>query len=335
MTRTRRRRRSATLLLVVSALVGQACGEPSKPTASGPPSSSGPVTKPTTSAFEATAYPPDGDAPCNQVGSHRTRPRAPMPAPSGRIRADRRRTVEFQLCAPDVAFRTRLAFPAFAINDTAWLQSHIDPGRGTDQAIVQQVNGTGPYRLESWNHGSEIILVRNDDYWGLAARTERVVVRWRNDPAGRLGELQSGSVDGIDDVGPGGADTIANDVSLQAVPRAGLNVFYIGFNNTYAPFDNPKVRQAIAMGIDRDRIVQAFYPPGSEVASHFSPCAIPYGCAGDAWYQFDPPPRARCSRTPASPTASRPPSSTALSLARTCPTRRRLHSISRRSSWPT
>ncbi len=38
------------------------------------------------------------------------------------------------------------------------------------------------------------------------------------------------------------------------------------------------------MGIDRERIVDNFYPPGSEVATHFTPCAIPNGCAGDQWY---------------------------------------------------
>jgi ABC-type transport system substrate-binding protein len=58
--------------------------------------------------------------------------------------------------------------------------------------------------------------------------------------------------------------------------------------NTYPPFDNEKVRQAIAMSIDRQRIVDNFYPAGSEVASHFTPCSIPNGCVGDAWYEFDP-----------------------------------------------
>jgi ABC-type transport system substrate-binding protein len=42
------------------------------------------------------------------------------------------------------------------------------------------------------------------------------------------------------------------------------------------------------MGIDRQRIVDTFYPPGSEVASHFTPCPIPGGCTGDEWYSFDP-----------------------------------------------
>jgi ABC-type transport system substrate-binding protein len=58
--------------------------------------------------------------------------------------------------------------------------------------------------------------------------------------------------------------------------------------NTFPPFDNVLVRQAVAMGIDRQRIVDTFYPVGSEVASHFTPCTIPNACDGDAWYDFDP-----------------------------------------------
>ncbi len=74
----------------------------------------------------------------------------------------------------------------------------------------------------------------------------------------------------------------------SSIPRTALNVFYVGFTNTAAPFDNEKVRQAIAQGIDRKRIVDNFYPPGSEVASHFTPCDIAGGCSGDEWYAYDP-----------------------------------------------
>ena len=42
------------------------------------------------------------------------------------------------------------------------------------------------------------------------------------------------------------------------------------------------------MGIDRQRIVDNFYPKGSIVAAHFTPCAIPGGCEGEEWYKFDP-----------------------------------------------
>ena len=42
------------------------------------------------------------------------------------------------------------------------------------------------------------------------------------------------------------------------------------------------------MGIDRKRIVETYFPPGSEVATHYTPCAIPHGCTGDPWYEYDP-----------------------------------------------
>jgi ABC-type transport system substrate-binding protein len=54
------------------------------------------------------------------------------------------------------------------------------------------------------------------------------------------------------------------------------------------PLSYEAVRQAIAMGIDRQAIVDKFYPVGSVVASHFTPCAIPGGCEGEEWYPYDP-----------------------------------------------
>jgi ABC-type transport system substrate-binding protein len=58
--------------------------------------------------------------------------------------------------------------------------------------------------------------------------------------------------------------------------------------NTFEPWGDPLVRKAIALGIDRQRIVDNFYPEGSVVASHFTPCSIPNGCQGEEWYEFDP-----------------------------------------------
>jgi ABC-type transport system substrate-binding protein len=58
--------------------------------------------------------------------------------------------------------------------------------------------------------------------------------------------------------------------------------------NTFTPFDDVNVRKAVAMGIDRQRIVDNFYPEGSVVPTHFTPCSIANGCTGEAWYDFDP-----------------------------------------------
>ena len=272
-------------ILAVFALVLAACGQqgtsPSATEDESEPAASEPAaTEDDGAAFEAMSYPEDGPAEC---GAEATDTNDAYTGNIEQIRAEDERTVVFDLCNPDVAFLPKVAFTSFAINDTAYLEANAESGR-----IVAEPNGTGPYRLESWSRGSEIILTANPDYWGEAPLSETVIFRWSAEAAQRLVELQSGAVDGIDNPGPDDFETIEADPNLQLLPRPGLNTFYIGFNNTYEPFDNAQVRQAIAMGIDRERIVNEFYPPGSEVASHFTPCDIPFGCEGEEWYEFDP-----------------------------------------------
>jgi ABC-type transport system substrate-binding protein len=101
-----------------------------------------------------------------------------------------------------------------------------------------------------------------------------VIFRWNSESAARLTELQAGNVDGIDNPGPLDFPVIEGDANLQLLPREGLNVLYIGTNNTYPPFDNVKVRQAIGYALDKQRIVDNFFPPGSSVADQFMPTSI-------------------------------------------------------------
>ena len=288
MTRSRRWSPRIAALTAAAAIVFAACGGSTASTAPSEGATSAPTTAPeSTAPFTAMVYPETGEAPCGEAAA----PDAEHSAYTGnfkKISATDEKTVVFELCNPDVAFLSKIAFTSFAINDTAWLESKIDPAGTTNQAIVSEVNGTGPYKLDAWNRGSDITMSRNDAYWGDKAKTEQLIVRWSTEAAQRLVELQSGTVDGIDNVGPTDFATVEGNADLALKPREGLNVFYVGFNNKFAPFDNVLVRQAIALGIDRQRIVDNFYPPGSEVASHFTPCSIPNGCAGEAWYDFDP-----------------------------------------------
>lgn len=192
-------------------------------------------------------------------------------------------TVQFTLCSPDPAFPSKAAFTSFAIQPSEWLESTGGTGE-----LLEHPIGTGPYMLSNWARGEEVVFTRFDGYWGEPAQTETLIFRWSSEAAQRLVELQSGTVDAIDNPNPADFATIEGDSNLQLIERPALNVFYVGMNNTYPPFDNEMVRQAVAMAIDRQRIVDNFYPAGSEVASHFTPCSIPNGCAGDSWYEFDP-----------------------------------------------
>ena len=192
-------------------------------------------------------------------------------------------TVQFDLCVPDPAFLPKAAFSVFAVQPKEYLEYAMMDGK-----ILEKPVGTGPYYVENWARGDSITFKRFNDYWGEKAKTETLVFKWASEGAARLLELQSGTVDGIDNPTPDDFETIKNDANLQLKDREALNVFYIGMTNTFAPFDNVKVRQAVAMGIDRQRIVDNFLPKGSTVASHFTPCAIPNGCVGEEYYEFDP-----------------------------------------------
>lgn len=199
------------------------------------------------------------------------------------IAAEDESTVKFDLCYPDPAFPSKVAFSAFAIQSSDYLES-----TGGTGDILEKPVGTGPYKVEQWERGNQLVFTRNEDYWGDPAKTPTLVFRWSAESAQRLLELQSGTVDGIDNIGPEDFATVEADSTLQLKERPALNIFYVGMNNKFAPFDDETVRQAIAMGIDRQRIVDNFYPAGSEVADYFTPCSIPNGCVGETWYEFDP-----------------------------------------------
>jgi ABC-type transport system substrate-binding protein len=249
----------------------------STPTPSGQ-ASSGP--------FVPMVYPEDGPAPCDQDASDRPE-YGPYRGSIRRISATDAATVVFELCDSDPAFLAKIASPALAIDDTAWLQTRIDPESGS-QRILVEANGTGPFRLDAFGSGRDVTLSRFDRYWGDRSRTGAVVFVGEPDDATRLAKLREGSVDAIDIVAPSDVDAVVENPELSLLPRPGLNVAYIGFNDRFAPFDKEIVRRALSIGIDRRAIVETAFPPGTEVASHFLPCAIPFGCIGGAWPGQDP-----------------------------------------------
>ncbi len=192
-------------------------------------------------------------------------------------------TVRFTMCKPVPAFPAIIAFTAFGIQPSEWI---AETGGGGD--ILEHPIGTGPFVLDNWARGDSITFKRFDGYWGEPAKAETLVFRWATEGAARLLELQAGTVDQITNVSPDDFETVSNDPNLQLLRLSNPNILYLAMTNTFEPFNDPLVREAIALGIDRQRIVDNFYPEGSEVASHFTPCSIPNGCAGEAWYDFDP-----------------------------------------------
>jgi ABC-type transport system substrate-binding protein len=220
--------------------------------------------------FEAVAY--DESAQCGTEG---------YAGNLAGIEAVDELTVRFTLCNPDVAFPAKVAFSALGIHPSENLEE-------TGGAPIDAPIGTGPYRLEAWERGSQIVLTANEDYWGDQPAIPTVVFRWSAESAQRLVELQAGDVDGIDNVGTEDFPTVSDDPNLQLLEREPLNVFYLGFNVDKPPFDDERVRQAVGYAIDKERLIENFYPEGSQAADQFLPPGINMYEEGAEGYTYDP-----------------------------------------------
>ncbi|MFC1878407.1 ABC transporter substrate-binding protein [Chloroflexota bacterium] len=194
-------------------------------------------------------------------------------------------TVEFTMCKPDPAFPAKAAFTPFGIYPQEWLDANANVDN--QETLLSAPVGTGPFMLEEWARGDSITFKKFEDYWGDKPAYDTLVFRWATEGAARLLELQSGTVDQITNLSPDDYETVKADANLNFLPIANPNILYLAMTNTFEPFDNVDVRKAVAMGIDRQRIVDNFYAEGSVVPTHFTPCSIANGCAGDPWYEFD------------------------------------------------
>jgi peptide/nickel transport system substrate-binding protein len=182
-------------------------------------------------------------------------------------------------------FLGALTLTTFAIQSpTAMAKYGADKGRLTKDGVYVPggtygtpggvTAGTGPYKLESWTVGDKLVLVRNDDYWGKKAFLRRIILVPIADNAARLQALQTGEIQGYDNVEPQDVATIQKDPNLKVIDRPSFNVGYVTINQAVKPFDNLKVRQALAHALDRPGVVKSFYAGRGTVAHQFQPPAV-------------------------------------------------------------
>ncbi|MFO7545982.1 MAG: ABC transporter substrate-binding protein, partial [Trueperaceae bacterium] len=148
--------------------------------------------------------------------------------------------------------------------------------------------GTGPFKFVEWTEGERVVLERNDDYWNGPAQVERVIFRGITEPTARLAELQSGTIDIAVLLAADDLSTVENDANLKtAIADAEMNVGYIAMHQDSSPFEDVRVRQAVAHAIDRDLIIESFYAGlGVTASDHLSPVLFGHG---EPWpYDYDP-----------------------------------------------
>ncbi|MDY0339781.1 MAG: ABC transporter substrate-binding protein [Coriobacteriia bacterium] len=177
-------------------------------------------------------------------------------------------TVQINLTAPNTAFLANLAMSLAApiISPTA-----LEAG---DNSVMENPVGTGPYKFVEWNKGENIVLVRNDEYWGEPAKTKNVVFRFIADNSARVLALSNGEVDMIDGIDATVVDQITEGGG-ELFEAAGMNISYMAYNTTTSPFKDQAARVAFSQAIDREELVKSLYQGYSDVADTILPTFVP------------------------------------------------------------
>ena len=178
-------------------------------------------------------------------------------------------TVQITLCNTDALFEQKAASLGLSIHPAEYVNATQGEGDLLTHAI-----GTGPLKLVNWDQGNEIVFERYDDYWGEPSIEDIVILRWNSEAAARATELRAGTIDGMKFANPDDIPVFRADPNFNLVDIPPLTGVYVAMSNYFAPLDDIRVRKAIAMGIDRQRIVDNFFPPGSPLTPDFAPPAV-------------------------------------------------------------
>jgi peptide/nickel transport system substrate-binding protein len=175
--------------------------------------------------------------------------------------------VVIKLKHPYTPFLLSQTLSTFAINSPTALKAgdanNADPtksayGTGGTGAMT----GTGPFKFKEWVVGDHITIVKNPDYWNKdgVAHLDAVTFRKIAETAAVLNALQAGDIDLATVFNPVDIPVVQGDTSLQVIPRGeSCNLFHLAMNQTHKPFDNLKIRQAVASAVNRQNIVDTFY----------------------------------------------------------------------------
>jgi len=194
-----------------------------------------------------------------------------------RIEAPEAGTLLIHTKKPDPLLPGRLAFYGGQIVPKKYLESV-----GPDTFNAKPV-GTGPVRFVSWVKDDKLVLDANADYWGGKPDFDRMIVRAIPETAPRIAALLKGELDIITQLPPDQEERVIGNASTRMVGALYAGIYVLGVNSKRPPLDNPLVKQALSLAIDREAIVKELWRgrgivPSQPIAkgdNHFDPSLPP------------------------------------------------------------
>ncbi len=133
--------------------------------------------------------------------------------------------------------------------------------------------GTGPFRFKRWVQGDRVELERNPDYWGEPAKLAGVTFRFVSDPSAAAAAILAGDIDVFPMFpAPELINRFKSDENLHVEVGSTAGKVILALNNARKPFDDVRVRRALAYAIDRKALIEGVSSGyGTPIGSHYAP----------------------------------------------------------------
>src|SRR5262245_37195094 len=154
---------------------------------------------------------------------------------------------------PDPLIPARLAFYGGQIVPKKYLEA-VGP-----DTFNQKPVGTGPLRFVSWTKDDRAVFDANADYWGGKPDFDRLVLRALPEMAPRVAALLKGELDLITQLPPDQGERVKANATTQMTGALYAGLYVLAVNSKVAPLDNPLVKQAMALAVDREAIVKELW----------------------------------------------------------------------------
>jgi len=186
-------------------------------------------------------------------------------------------TVKFVMKRPESNLLYNLASSFMGVPSAAAFD-RLGDNYGVSEAV-----GTGPFKLEEFSIGLQTVLVRNDDYaWASelsenqgAAYLEKITFREIPDQSTAFLELKTGGVDVLLGVPTDFLEILTQEANVAVIEMPGLGIKYMPINVTAPPFDDILVREATALAVDQESILNSVYKGVGAVANNFLISSLP------------------------------------------------------------
>jgi dipeptide transport system substrate-binding protein len=166
-------------------------------------------------------------------------------------------TVRFTLKRKEAPFIANVAMPFASILSKEYADKLQADGKMNQ--LNQMPVGTGPFTFVGYQQDAVIRYKANPDYWGGKQPIDDLVFAITTDAAVRYQKLKAGECHLMPYPNAADVESMKADPNLKVSEQEGLNVAYLAYNTTQAPFDKPEVRKALNMAINKQAIVDGVF----------------------------------------------------------------------------